>query len=230
MKGKRKILIVDDDQAVVKLLQALLHEYGYEALAAFDGTEAIRTATMEVPDLILLDLLLPDMDGLEVCRRIREWSPVPIIVLSGKIDQEDKVHCLDAGADDYVTKPFGSEELRARIRTAFRHSEPSTVLPPQPVFTFGNLAVDLVNRRVTVAGSEIKLTPIEYGLLQELVLNRGKVLTHKYLLNRVWGNEYAQETEYLHVFVRRLRLKIEPEPSNPQYFISIPGVGYKFAS
>ena len=228
--SKQRILVVDDDRAVVKLLRATLDAYGYETVVAVDGTEALRIVEREVPDLITLDLTLPDIDGLEVCRRIREWSQVPIIVLSGRCDQSEKVLCLDSGADDYLTKPFGAEELMARVRAAFRHCEPPSVLPPHPVFTFGDLTVDLVNRRVTVAGREIKLTPTEYGLLKELVLNQGKVLTHKYLLNRVWGDEYAQETEYLHVFVRRLRRKIEPEPSNPQYFISVPGVGYKFAS
>jgi two-component system KDP operon response regulator KdpE len=230
MTGKRKILIVEDEKAMVKLLQALLHEYGYDTLVAFNGAEALQIMEKEVPDLITMDLTLPDIDGLEVCRRIRDWSPVPIIVLSGRIDQEGKVYCLDAGADDYVTKPFWNEELIARIRVAFRHCEPPSILPPHPVFNFGDVTVDLVNRLVTVSGREIKLTPTEFGLLKELVLNNGKALTHKYLLNRVWGNEYAQETEYVHVFVHRLRLKIEPEPSNPQYIIAVPGVGYKFES
>jgi two-component system, OmpR family, KDP operon response regulator KdpE len=227
---KRRILVVDDDPEIVKLLKSLLHNSGYDILETSTGAEAIQIVEKEVPDLLILDLGLPDMDGLAVCRHIRNWSSLPIIVLSGRTSREDKVRCLDAGVDDYITKPFWNEELTARIRVVFRHCEPPSIIPPNPVINFGNVTLDLVNRRATGDDREIKLTPIEYGLLKELVLNKGKVLTHKYLLNKVWGNEYAQETDYLHVFIRRLRLKLEPEPSNPQYIVSVSGVGYKFVS
>jgi two-component system KDP operon response regulator KdpE len=225
--SKRKILIVDDDRAVVKLLQAIFHESDYETLVTFDSTEAIRIVAKEVPDLVTLDLTLNGVDGLEICRHIREWSAVPIIIVSSETDQAVKVRCLDAGADDYITKPFGNEELMARIRSAFRHCEPSKILPPQPVITFGNVSVDLINRRVAVADREIKLTPIEYGFLKELILNKGKVLTHKHILNQVWGNEYAEETDYVHIITRRLRLKLEDDPSKPKYLLSVSGVGYQ---
>ena len=230
MKGKRRILVVDSDRAVVTFLQRTLRAYGYETVAAFDGSEGLEAVNCEVSDLVVLDMTLPVIDGLTLCTRIREWSSVPVIVLSSRADQADKVHCLDAGADDYITKPFGTEELMARIRTAFRHVELPSIVPPQPAITFGNVTVDIGKRRVTVADQEVKLTPLEYGLLKELVLNKGRVLTHQYLLTMVWGSEYAQETDYLHVFIRRVRRKIEPEPSKPRYFISVSGVGYRFVS
>jgi two-component system KDP operon response regulator KdpE len=224
---KRKILIVDDDRATVKHLQTIFNQEKFDTLVAVDYNEAIRIIDREAPDLVTLDLTLHGIHGLELCRQIREYSPVPIIMLSSETDQAVKVRCLDAGADDYVTKPFGNEELMARIRTAFRHCEPAKVMPPQPVVTFGNVTVDLVNRRVTVADREIKLTPIEYGLLRELVLNKGKVLTHKHILQQVWGQEYASETDYVHVFIRRLRLKLEQEPAKPEYLVSVSGIGYQ---
>ncbi len=223
-----RILIVDDDLAVLKFVRANLQAAGYEILTALDGTEALQVIEKELPDLVILDIMMPKMDGFEVCRRVREWSQVPIIMLSARDDEKDKVKCLDLGADDYLTKPFGVEELMARVRSVFRRAEAARGVPPEPVFTSGDLKVNFAQREVTVADREVKLTPTEYCLLKEFVLNAGKVLTHAYLLNRAWGPEYEQETQYLHVFVRRLRAKLELEPANPRHIITVPGVGYQF--
>jgi len=225
---KTRILVVDDELSIIKFLRANLEANGYEVLAAMDGAEALRTFEMELPDLVILDIMMPKMDGFEVCRRLREWTQVPIIMLSARGDENDKVKCLDLGADDYVTKPFGKEELVARVRTVLRRTEAAATVPTQHSFTSGDLEVNFAQRRVTVADREVKLTPTEYNLLQELVLNAGKVLTHTHLLNKVWGAEYRDEREYLHVFVRRLRAKLEPDPANPKYIMTVPGVGYQF--
>ena len=223
-----RILVVDDDLAVLKFVRANLQAAGYEVLTALDGTEALQVIEKELPDLIILDIMMPGIDGFEVCRQIREWSQVPIIMLSALADEEDKVKCLDLGADDYLTKPFGVQELMARVRAVFRRTEAASAISPEPTFTSGNLKVNFAQRKVTVADREVKLTPTEYCLLKELVLNAGKVLTHTYLLNRAWGPEYGQETQYLHVFARRLRAKLEPDPANPRHIITVPGVGYQF--
>ena len=177
---------------------------------------------------MVLDIMMPKMDGFEVCRRIREWSQVPIIMLSARGDEDDKVKCLDLGADDYITKPFGKVELIARVRALMRRTESSGTIPTQPFFSCGDLEINFVKRKVTVAGTEVKLTPTEYNLLQELILNAGKVLTHTHLLNKVWGSEYREDTQYLHVFIRRLRAKLEPDPTNPRYIVTVSGVGYQF--
>jgi len=223
-----RILVVDDDLAVLKFLRANLAASGYETLTALDGAEALQVIEKELPDLIILDIMMPAIDGFEVCRRVREWSQIPIIMLSARSDVKDKVKCLDLGADDYLTKPFGVEELIARVRSVFRRTETARAISPQPTFTSGDLKVNFAERRVTVADREVKLTPTEYCLLKEFVLNVGKVLTHTYLLSRAWGPEYRDEREYLHVFVRRLRGKLEPEPANPRHIITVPGVGYRF--
>ena len=225
---KTRILAVDDELVNVKLLRASLEARGYEVLAAMDGAEAIRIVEMEIPDLIILDILMPKMDGFEVCQRIREWSKIPIIMLSVLGRESDKVKCLELGADDYITKPFGIEELVARVKAVLRHAQAVGAMPTQPSFTAGNIHINFAKRQVTVAGNEVKLTPTEYALLQELVLNAGKVLTHAHLLNKVWGPEYREEKEYLHVFVRRLRAKLEPDPKNPRYITAVSGVGYQF--
>jgi len=225
---KTHILIVDDELSIIKFLRANLEANGYEVLAAMDGTEALQTFEMELPDLVILDIMMPKMDGFEVCRRLREWSQIPIIMLSARGDVSDKVKCLDLGADDYITKPFGKGELIARVRAVLRRTEAATPIPSQPSFTSGDLQISFAQRRVTITGKEVKLTPTEYNLLQELVLNAGKVLTHTHLLNKVWGSEYREEREYLHVFVRRLRAKLEPDPTNPRYITTVPGVGYQF--
>ena len=171
---------------------------------------------------------MPAMDGFEVCQQVRQWSQIPIIMLSARGAEEDKVKCLDLGADDYLTKPFGVEELMARVKAVLRRTEISGTIPPTSNFTSGDLEVNFVERRVTVADQEIKLTPTEYCLLKEFVINQGKVLTHTYLLSRAWGPEYKDDREYLHVFIRRLRTKLEPEPAHPRRIITVSGVGYQF--
>lgn len=225
---KTRVLVVDDELSIIKFLRANLEGKGYEVLAATNGIEALQTFETELPDLVLLDIMMPKMDGFEVCRRLREWSQTPIIMLSARGDESDKVKCLDLGADDYITKPFGASELIARVKAVMRRTERAATTPTQPLFINGDLSINFIQRRVTVAGKEVKLTPTEYTLLQELVLNAGKVLTHTHLLNKVWGPEYREEREYLHVFVRRLRAKLEPNPTNPIYIVTVPGVGYQF--
>jgi len=225
---KTRILVVDDELSIIKFLRANLESRGYEVLAAMDGGEALQTFEMELPDLVVLDIMMPKMDGFEVCRQLREWSQIPIIMLSARGDESDKVKCLDLGADDYITKPFGASEVIARVRAVLRRTEAAATIPTQPSFTSGDLKISFAQRHVIVAGKEVKLTPTEYSLLQEFALNAGKVLTHTYLLNKVWGSEYREQREYLHVFVRRLRTKLEPDPANPRYIIAVPGVGYQF--
>jgi len=225
---KTRVLVVDDELSIVKFLRANLEASGYEVLAAMDGAEALKVFETELPDLIILDIMMPKMDGFEVCRRLREWSQIPIIMLSARCDEKDKVKCFDLGADDYMTKPFGAGELIARVRAVLRRTEAASTIAAQPFFTSGDLKIHFAPRKVTVADKEVKLTPTEYSLLQEFVLNAGKVLTYTYLLNKVWGLVYREEREYLHVFVRRLRAKIEPNPAKPRYIMTVPGVGYQF--
>jgi len=225
---KTRILVVDDELSIIKFLRANLEAKGYEVLTAMDGAEALRIIEMELPDLVILDIMMPKMDGFEVCRRLREWSQIPIIMLSARGDEQDKVKCLDLGADDYITKPFGASELTARVSAVLRRTKKTTPTTIQPFFTCGDLKIDFGKRQVTVAGREVKLTPTEYALLQELTLNAGKVLTHTHLLSKVWGPEYQEEREYLHVFIRRLRSKLEPDPTSPSYILTVPGIGYQF--
>jgi len=225
---KSRILIVDNDPGVLKSVRANLQARDSETLIAMDGTEALEVIENELPDLIILDIMTPKMDGFEVCRRIREWSQIPIIMFSARGDESDKVKCLELGADDYITKPFGASELIARVRAVLRRTEAARTIPTQPSFTSGDLQISFAQNQVTVAGKEVELTPTEYILLQEFVLNTGKVLTHTYLLNKVWGSEYRDERWHLHVFVRRLRAKLEPDPTNPKYIMTVPGVGYQF--
>ena len=223
---KAKILIVDDDPEIRRFLESIVENAGYNASFAVDGAQALHIAEEELPNLVILDLNIPVINGFEVCRRIREWSQVPIIVLSGRQCEEDKVTCLDAGADDYVTKPFGRKELLARIRTALRRTQMIKDTVDKPVLTCGDLKVELSNMRVTVAGREVSLTPIEFNLLKELAVNSGKVLTHGYLLSKVWGSDFRQEKNYLHVFIGRLRAKLNPG-SPYTYITTFPGVGYQ---
>ena len=217
---KTRILVVDDELSIVKFLRANLESKGYEVLAAMNGAEALQTIERELPDLVILDIMMPKMDGFEVCRRLRQWSQIPIIMVSARGDVSDKVKCLDLGAG----------ELIARVRAVLRRTKAAATMPGQPSFTRGDLQISFAQRRVTIAGKEVKLTPTEYSLLQELVLNAGKVLTHTHLLNKVWGSEYRDEREYLHVFIRRLRTKLEPDPTNPRYILTVPGVGYQFTN
>jgi two-component system KDP operon response regulator KdpE len=223
-----RILIVDDDPAILKFLRANLKAGSYETLAAVDGAQALQVFERELPDLVLLDITMPRMDGFDVCRRLREWSKIPIIMLSARGDEMDKVKCLELGADDYLTKPFGVDELLARVRAVLRRTESARTQPTKSSFTCEGIEINFADRRVTVSGREVALTPTEYKLLQELVLNANKVLTHSMLLGKVWGPEYGSEKEYLRVFISRLRKKLEPDPINPRYLLTIPGVGYQF--
>jgi two-component system KDP operon response regulator KdpE len=227
---KKSILIVDDDPAILRLLSMNLKARGYEIFTAIDGEESLEAVQKDFIDLIILDLMMPKVDGVEVCRRVREWSNVPIIILSARGDENDKVKCLELGADDYLTKPFGIAELMARINTAFRHRGDPTVAPAQSTFSYEGLEINFAKRRVTVDGREVTLTPTEFALLQHLAVNSDKVLTHNMLLQSVWGNEYSSEKEYLRVFVGRLRRKLEPDPKNPKYIQTIPGVGYQIST
>lgn len=227
---KTRILCVDDELGIRKLLRVNLETRGYEVLTARNGVEALQTVEMELPDLIILDIMMPKMDGFEVCHQLREWSEIPVIMLSARDDGSDKTKCLDLGADDYVTKPFDNDELAARVRAVIRRTGLAATVPTQPSVTFGDIDINFAQRRVTIAGKEVKLTPTEYSLLQELALNAGKVLTHAHLLKKVWGPEYGQEREYLHVFTRRLRAKLELDPANPKYIVTVSGVGYEFKS
>ena len=227
---KKRILVVDDDTAILRLLSTNLKARGYDVLTATDGEEALEAVQKDYIDLIILDIMMPKVDGVQVCRHIREWSDIPIIILSARGDENDKVKCLELGADDYLTKPFGIAELMARINTAFRHRGDASVAPAQSSFTCDGLEINFAKRRVTVKGKEITLTPTEYSLLQQLAVNSDKVLTHSMLLHSVWGTEYSSEKEYLRVFVGRLRRKLEPDPKNPRYIHTIPGVGYHLAT
>ena len=228
--NKKHILVVDDDPAILRLLSTNLKARDYEVTTATNGEESLEAMQMDFIDLIILDIMMPEVDGVEVCRRIREWSDVPIIMLSARGDEKDKVKCLELGADDYLTKPFGIAELMARIKTAFRHRGDPSVAPAQSSFVCDELEINFAKRHVTVNGKKITLTPTEYSLLQHLAVNSDKVLTHSMLLQSVWGNEYSSEKEYLRVFMGRLRKKIEPDPKNPRYLMTIPGVGYHLAA
>jgi two-component system KDP operon response regulator KdpE len=226
---KERILIVDDEMSILKFVRSNLEDRGYAVTGATNGEEALHTIERELPDLIILDVMMPKMDGFEVCRQLREWSQVPIIMLSARGDEKDKVKCLDLGADDYIVKPFGANELMARVSAVLRRTKTAGISVTKSIITSGDLIINFAKRQVTRAGMEVKLTPTEYALLQELALNSGKVLTHTQLLNRVWGPEYRDEREYLHVFVRRLRAKLESDPNHPRYILTVSGVGYQFA-
>lgn len=222
-KGVR-ILIIDDEIQIRKLLRVALTGHGYEVAEASSGQEGLNEAALYRPDIIVLDLGLPDMDGLEVVHRLREWSKTPVIILSVKEQESVKIAALDAGADDYLTKPFGMGELLARIRAAMRHIAGGG---DEPVLSFAELVIDLAHRRVSVGGQEIKLSPTEYDLMKNLALNAGKVLTHKHLLRSIWGPSYENDTHYLRVYIGQLRRKIEDDPSHPRHIVTEPGVGYR---
>lgn len=227
MVKKTKILVVDDEPKIRMFIRANLEARGYEVHLAQDGVEAVEKAALVSPDVIILDVNMPRMDGIEACRRIREWTNTPIIVLSVREDEKDKVRALNEGADDYITKPFGVEELLARIRVALRHSK-SAPVTTAAVFSTGDLEIDLAKHIVKRHGKVIKLTRTEYELLAFLVANCGKVLTHKELLHNVWGPEYGEESEYVRVFINQLRRKIEDDPSNPKFILTEPRIGYRF--
>jgi len=225
---RQRILIVDDDPAITKFVRANLEAEDYQTLLAKDGFEALQVIEKELPDLVILDIIMPRTDGFEVCRQIREWSKVPIIILSARGDENDKVTCLELGADDYLTKPFGIRELMARIKATLRRTELSQTIPTKPSFTTGDFEIDFAARRVTIDDKEVILTRTEYQLLQELVLYRGKVLTHSHLLNKVWGPEYTNERRILQVYISRLRAEIDPDLHHPRYIVTLSGVGYIF--
>lgn len=225
MKGLPRILVVDDEPGIRKFLRVSLTAHEYLVKEASTGAEAVMVAAEFRPDLVVLDMGLPDMTGLEVIGQVREWSACPILVLSVMGSEKLKVAALDAGADDYLTKPFGLPELLARVRAGLRRAQQ---LPAEkPIFVFEGLLVDLANRRVTSHEREVQLTPTEYELLRQMVLHAGKVLTHRHLLNQVWGPEYGEETHLLRVNVSNLRRKIEPDPVRPRYLVTEAGVGYR---
>lgn len=223
------ILIVDDEAPIRKFLRASLAE-NHRLIEAETGAAALRLAAEQPPDLVVLDIGLPDLDGLEVLRRLREWCSAPVIVLSARGQERDKVAALDAGADDYLTKPFGVGELLARIRVAFRHAvRGSESGKSEPRFTIGDLTVDLAARRVFLGSREVHLTPLEYKLLTVMVQHAGKVLTHRHLLKEVWGPQQASEVQYLRVFMAGLRRKLEADPAQPRYLVTEQGIGYRLA-
>jgi two-component system, OmpR family, KDP operon response regulator KdpE len=221
-----RVLIIDDEVQIRRLLQINLTTNGYEPVEASTGQEALRQAAHWRPDLILLDLGLPDVVGLTVLERLREWTQVPVIVLSVRGTEQDKIAALDRGADDYLTKPFGIGELLARLRVAHRHAQPA----PEPIlYTKDDICVDLTSRQVTVKGAPIKLTPTEYNLLRLLVQHAGKVVTHRQLLSAVWGEAYVHEIHCLRVYFAQLRQKLEANPALPQLILTEPGIGYRLA-
>jgi two-component system KDP operon response regulator KdpE len=222
------VLIIEDEPPIRRVLRAALLASGYQVLEVATAQEGLTQTALAHPALILLDLGLPDLDGLEVTRQLREWATMPIIVLSARGRESDKVAALDAGADDYLTKPFGMGELLARIRAALRHGIRTAQEPGEPVFTAGQLRVDLVHRHVSVAEQPVHLTPIEYKLLATLIRYAGKVVTHRQLFQAVWGEHAAHDTHYLWVYMSHLRQKLEPEPAHPRYLLTEPGVGYRF--
>jgi two-component system KDP operon response regulator KdpE len=222
--NKPVVLVVDDEPQILRVMRASLPIRGYEVLTASSGAEALNQLGKQVPDLVVLDLAMPEMSGLEVCRRIREFSTVPIIILSAKGSESDKVAALDLGADDYVTKPFGMDELLARARAVLRRLSSTN----DRVLTVGDVTIDIDERHVVVAGREIRLTPKEFDVLIYLVRHAGKVVTHRALLQTVWGWQSTDQTEYLRVFINQLRRKIEIDASHPRYIITEPWVGYRF--
>ncbi len=226
MTERIRILVIDDEAAIRRFLRSSLPENEYFLLEAETGEAGLRLTATENPDIVLLDLGLPDLDGIEVARRLREWTEVPIIVLSARGRETDKVQALDAGADDYLTKPFGVKELLARIRVALRHSQRGKE-PANPVVEADGLRIDLAARQVFLDTVEIRLTPNEYKLLAALARSPGMVLTHKQLLTEVWGPAYSEEAHYLRVYMGQLRHKIERDPAKPRFLRTEPGVGYR---
>jgi two-component system KDP operon response regulator KdpE len=226
-QDKELILLIEDEPQMRRFLRVTLHTHGYRLIEASTGQEGLMQATTRNPDVVLLDLGLPDIDGIEVTKKFREWSEVPIIVISAREQEEDKIKALDAGADDYLTKPFGAGELLARIRVALRHKTLQHTAQNEPVFILDGLRVDLAARQVFLNEKEIHLTPIEYRLLTVLIKNAGKVVTHTYLLKEVWGPMYGSQTQYLRVYMTQLRRKLESNPARPKFLINEPGVGYR---
>jgi two-component system KDP operon response regulator KdpE len=225
MTGPR-VLVVDDEPQILRALTTTLRGAGYEVDTAATASDALTRAAVRPPDAVILDLVLPDGTGTDVCRELRTWTQLPIVILSAVGDEREKVAALDAGADDYVTKPFGVDELLARLRAALRRVGP----PGEPVISVGELTVDLERRAVTMAGRPVQLTPHEFGLLRLFVTNAGKLLTHRTILKEVWGPAYQTESHYLHVYVSQLRRKIEEDPARPRYILTEPGAGYRLVA
>jgi two-component system KDP operon response regulator KdpE len=221
-----RVLVVDDERQILRALEMKLRNAGYTVDTAATAKEALAQAAMRPPEAVILDVLLPDGSGTDVARELRRWSSAPILVLSAVGEEKEKIAALDAGADDYVTKPFSGDELLARLRAALRRTAPSG----EPVLEIGDLRIDRVKRTVTVKGKPVSLTPTEWDLLRLLAENEGKLLTHPAILRAIWGPAYREESNYLHVYVSHLRRKIEPDPARPRYLLNQPGVGYRLVS
>ncbi|QJW46807.1 response regulator transcription factor [bacterium BFN5] len=224
MNNATRILIIEDEPQIRKLLKVSLNAHGYDLEEAANGKDGVNRAATFKPDLLIIDLGLPDIDGKEVVKQIREWSETPIIILTARDQEQEKIEALDSGADDYMTKPFGVGELLARMRVCLRRA---ASIEQQPVLVCGDLVVDLQQRRVTVEGAEVKLTPTEYEIIKMMMQHAGKVITHKQLLKAVWGNAYQQDTHYIRVYIAQLRRKIEKNSTQPRYIITESGVGYR---
>ena len=225
MSGQR-VLVVDDEPQILHALETTLRGAGYEVTTAGTGEQALILAATRPPDAVVLDLVLPGKSGVEVARELRTWTTTPILILSAVGDEADKVDALDAGADDYVTKPFGIDELLARLRAVLRRSGP----PGEPELVVGELQIDLEKRAAILRGERLRLTPIEFRLLAYLARNEGRLLTHAAILRAVWGNAYQEESHYLHVYVSQLRRKLEDDPARPQYVLTEPGSGYRLVA
>ena len=221
-----RILVVDDEPQILRALQTTLKGAGYDVVTAATAEDALTAAALRPPEAVILDLVLPDGSGVEVCRELRTWTSVPILILSAVGEEREKVAALDAGADDYVTKPFGVDELLARLRAAMRRAGPAG----DPVIRIGELVVDLEKRAVSMAGEPVQLTPHEFSMLRMFAQNEGKLLTHQAILREVWGPAYQVESHYLHVYVSQLRRKIEPVPTRPRYLLTEPGAGYRLVA
>jgi two-component system KDP operon response regulator KdpE len=221
--SRQRILVVDDEPHFLRALRTTLHGAGYDVETATTGEEALASAAIQPPEAVILDLILSDRTGTEVCRELRQWTAVPIIVVSAVGEEAEKVSALDAGADDYVTKPFGIDELLARLRAALRRGGS----PASPMIEIGELRVDLEKHTVSVGDRHVHLTPNEFDLLRLFVQNEGKLLTHRMILQQVWGPPYAHESNLLHVYISQLRRKIEPDPARPRYLLNEPGAGYR---
>jgi two-component system KDP operon response regulator KdpE len=227
MSNQPHILVIDDEPQILRALRTILVEKGYRITTASSGEEGLMLAAATLPDVVILDLGLPDMDGLEVCARLRQWTQIPIIVLSVRESEQDKTAVLDRGADDYLTKPFGIEELLARIRVALRHLSQAKGAP-DPVISVGDVVIDLARHTVMRGGAEVKLTATEFSLLAYLAANAGRVLTHRSILEHVWGWAEGDNVEYLRVYMMQLRKKLEVDPRHPRFLLTEPGVGYRF--
>ncbi|HRQ42303.1 MAG TPA: response regulator transcription factor [Chloroflexota bacterium] len=224
------ILIVDDEQQIRKLLQTGLTGYGYQVITAANGTEALTAVAQRQPNLVILDINLGSQpDGLETCHRLREWSQIPIIMLSVRGDERTKVQALDAGADDYLTKPFSMEELRARVQAVLRRVALEPTSSPAATITVGDLFIDLANRTVKLAGEQVHFTPIEYDILRLLATHPGKIMSHRAILTQVWGSDYADMTHYVRIYINQIRKKLHEDPAaNVRYILNEPGIGYRF--